>query len=303
MQSRNLLEVHVLVVTIAQEGSFIRASKKLGIAQPSLTRRIAGLERSLGAKLFHRTTRNVELTKAGRLFVFESNLSLEHAERAWNLARYQARLETGPIRIGYSPWIHSAFLPHLFRLTIGAKDPSSVLLESASTREIVKRVLRGQLHVALGIHPIDDEDLWVQPVGGEGFSVCVPRNHPLAHKATLTVRDLDRERVFWVPPSAHPHFYDYVTKYFRSLGIEPAFSEVGGQTHALEFAVQGFGLALLPRSAASISRTGLVFKPIADRYLGIETVLFMRREQRYGTVKDFVDDLLFRLVALKTRIN
>jgi DNA-binding transcriptional LysR family regulator len=143
----------------------------------------------------------------------------------------------------------------------------------------------------------------VQHVGGEGFSVCVPRNHPLARKATLTVKDLDRERVFWVPPSAHPHFYDRVTKYFRSIGIEPAFKEVGGQAHALEFAVQGFGLALLPRSAASISRTGLVFKPITDRYLGIETVLFMRREQRYGTVKDFVDDLLFRLLALKTRIN
>jgi hypothetical protein len=60
---------------------------------------------------------------------------------------------------------------------------------------------------------------------------------------------------------------------------------------------------LLPRSAANVSRTGLVFKPITDRYLGIETVLFMRREQRYGTVKDFVDDLLFRLLALKTRIN
>jgi LysR family transcriptional regulator, benzoate and cis,cis-muconate-responsive activator of ben and cat genes len=266
-------------------------------------RRIAGLERSLGAKVFLRTTRKVELTKAGRLFVFESTLSLEHAERAWNLARYQARLESGPIRIGYSPLIHGAFLPDLFRLTMSGEDSSSVLLESASTREMVKRVLRGQLHVALGIHPIEDEDLWVQPVGGEGFSVCVPRNHPLAHKATLTVRDLDRERVFWVPPSAHPHFYDQVTKYFRSLGVAPAFKEVGGQAHALEFAVQGFGLALLPRSAAGVSRTGLVVKPIADRYLGIETVLFMRRDQRYGTVKDFVDDLLFRLLALKTRIK
>jgi LysR family transcriptional regulator, benzoate and cis,cis-muconate-responsive activator of ben and cat genes len=303
MQSRNLLEVHVFVVTIAQEGSFIRASKKLGVAQPSLTRRVAGLERSLGARLFYRTSRKVELTKAGRLFVMESTLSLEHAERAWNLARYQAQLESGPIRIGYSPYIHSAFLPHLFRLTTIEDVSSGVLLQSASTREMVKRVLRGQLHAALGIRPIDDEELWVKAVGSEGFSVCVPRNHRLAQKADVTVRDLNRELVFWVPPSLHPRFYGRAMRYIHSLGVAPAFKEVWGQAHALEFVAQGSGLALLPRSATRISRTGVVFKTLSDRYLGIETVLFMRRDQRYGDVKELVDGLFSRLQALKIEIS
>lgn len=40
-------------------------------------------------------------------------------------------------------------------------------------------------------------------------------------------------------------------------------------------------LTMLPRSAARVSRTGVVFKSLADRYLGLETVLFMRRDQRY----------------------
>jgi DNA-binding transcriptional LysR family regulator len=300
MQSRNLLEVHALIVAIAQEGSFIRASKKLGIAQPSLTRRVAALERSLGTRLFHRTSRKMELTKAGRLFVMESTLSLEHADRAWNLARHQGQLESGPIRLGYSPYIHSAFLPYLFRQSFAAEGPLGVVLESASTREGVNRVLRGQLHAALGIHPIDDEDLWVRPVGAEGFSVCIPRNHPLARKANLTVRELDRERVFWVSPSMHPGFYGNVIKYFQSVGIDPTLEEVGGQAHALESAAQGFGLALLPRSATRVSHSGVVFKSLSDRYLVIETILFMRRDQRYGRVKDLVDDLLSRL-AFKMR--
>jgi DNA-binding transcriptional LysR family regulator len=242
MHSRNLLEVHVFVVTIAQEGSFTRASKKLGVAQPSLTRRVAGLEKSVGARLFHRTSRKVELTKAGRLFVMESTLSLEHAERAWNLARYQAQLESGPIRIGYSPYIHSAFLPHLFRLTTIEDVSFGVVLESASTRELVKHVLRGQLHAALGIRPIDDEELWVKTVGSEGFSVCVPRNHPLAQKPDVTVRNLDHELVFWVPPSLHPRFYAGAVKYIHSLGVTPVFKEVRGQAHALEFVAHGCGL-------------------------------------------------------------
>ena len=67
MQSRNPLEVNILIVVIAQEGSSERASKKLGMAR-SLTRRGAWLERNIGVKLFGRSTRNVELTGGGKAF-------------------------------------------------------------------------------------------------------------------------------------------------------------------------------------------------------------------------------------------
>jgi LysR family transcriptional regulator, benzoate and cis,cis-muconate-responsive activator of ben and cat genes len=295
MQSRNRLEVHVLVVTIAQQGSFVRAARMLGVGRPSLTRKIAALEQNLGTKLFSRTSRKVELTKAGRVFVMESTISLEHAERAWNLARYQAQIENGPFRIGYSPYMHSSILSLLYRASPPGDPPSSITLKSASTPEMVERVLRGQLHAALGILPIREDDLWIHPVSREGFSLCVPRNHPLAQKANVTIKELDREIVFWMPCSLHPRFYRRVIKYIRSLGVTPTFKEVLAQTHALEFTAQGFGVALLPRSAARISHPGVVFRPLADRYLEIETVLFMRRDLRDGIVKDFIDELASRL--------
>jgi DNA-binding transcriptional LysR family regulator len=238
MQSRNPLEVNILIVIIAQEGSFIRASKKLGIAPPSLTRRVAWLERSIGVKLFDRSTRNVELTAAGRLFVQESSLSLSHAERAWDLARFQAQIDSGPYRVGYSPYTHSAFLPLLNGLSPAlhppGDEPSGIVLETANTLELVERVLRGKLHAALGVGPIGDRDLWVQRAGQEGFSVCLPRNHRLAQKAAVTVHDLNRELVFWMPRSLQPRFYAQVMRYIGSLGVPPVFKEVKGATHALD---------------------------------------------------------------------
>ncbi len=307
MQSRNPLEVNILIVVIAQEGNFVRASKKLGIAPPSLSRRVAWLERSIGVKLFDRSTRNVELTAAGRLFVQESSLSLSHAERAWDLARFQAQIDSGPYRIGYSPYIHSAFLPLLNGLSPvphpPGDEPSGTALETANTLDLVERVLRGRLHASLGVGPIADQDLWVQRVGQEGFSVCLPRNHRLALKVGVTAYDLDREMVFWMPQSFQPRFYGRVMRYIGSLGVHPAFKEVKDTSHALEFAAHGFGLALLPRSAAHISYSGIVFKPLTDRYLGIETLLFMRRDQRYGKLKEIVDGLLAQLLALKLEIN
>jgi DNA-binding transcriptional LysR family regulator len=307
MQSKNPLEVNILIVAIAQEGNFIRASKKLGITPPSLTRRVSSLERSIGVKLFDRSTRNVQLTTAGRLFVQESSISIMHAERAWDLARFQAQIQIGPYRIGYSPYTHSAFLPLLNGLRPvlhpPGDEPSGIVLETANTLELVERVLRGKLHAALGVGPLSDRDLWVQRVGQEGFSVCLPRNHRLAQKPGVTAHDLDREMVFWMPRSLQPRFYGRVMKYIASLGVQPLFREVKSEAHALEFVAHGFGLALLPRSAAHITHTGTVFKPLTDRYLGIETVLFMRRDQRYGDLKDLVDDLFSRLLALKIEIN
>lgn len=307
MQSKNPLEVNILIVVIAQEGNFARASKKLGITPPSLTRRVSLLERNIGVKLFDRSTRKVELTMAGRLFVQESSLSLSHAERAWELARFQAQIESGPYRIGYSPYTHSAFLPLLSRLSPvphpASDEPSEIVLESANPRELVERVLRGRLHAALGVGPVADRDLWVQRVGQEGFSVCLPRNHRLAQKVGVTAHDLKGEIVFWMPRSLQPRFYGRVMKYLGSLGIQPVFREVKSETHALEFAAQGFGLALLPRSASRISYTGIVFKTLTDRYLSIETVLYMRRDQRYGELKEITDGLFSQLLALKIQIN
>lgn len=307
MQNNNSLELNLLIVVISQEGGFVRAAKKLGIAQPSLSRKVSLLEKSVGVKLFDRTSRGVELTRAGRLFVSEAAVSLNHAERAWDLAHYQAQIENGPYFIGYSPYVHSAFLPLLNELrpllSQSSVESPGITLETAPTGELVERVLRGKLHAALGIRPIVDEDLWVQPVGREGFALCVPRNHALARRSELTVLDLHGEIVYWLPQSGHPALYARIMKYIRSLGAQPVFKEVRALTHTLEFVAHGFGLALLPRSASRVSHTGVVFKPLADRFLGIETALFMRRDQRHGPLKDFVDDLFSQLLALKIRIN
>jgi len=106
-----------------------------------------------------------------------------------------------------------------------------------------------------------------------------------------------------MPRSSQPRFYGRVMKYIRSLGVQPVFREVRSLAHALEFASHGAGLALLPRSTARISYAGTVLKPLTDRYLGVETVLFMRRDQRYGKLKEIVDVFLAQLLALKLEIN
>lgn len=303
MQSRNTLHLQLLVVVLAEQGNFLRAARKLGIPQPSLTRKVSQLEEELGVGLFERTTRRLALTKAGRLFVPEAVVALNHAERAWELARHQARIENGPLRIGYSPYIHSAFLPFLQRLHHSGDESANIALESALTLQMAEEVLQGKLHAALGIGPIVDRDLLIHSIGQEGFSVCIPRNHALSRKAAISVSDLHGELLFWVPRAFHPAFYRQVRKYIRGLGVQPIFKEVCATAQGIELVAQGFGMALMPRSTAHLSRSGVVFKALADRYLTIETLLFTRRHQKPIAHQELIDDLLSRLKALKMEIQ
>jgi DNA-binding transcriptional LysR family regulator len=304
MQNRNPLEADIaLIVATSQEGSFTRAARKLGIPQPSLTRKVSLLEKALGVRLFDRSSRKIELTKAGRLFVPEAIASLNHAERAWDLAQHQALMEHGPFRLGYSAYIHTALLPFLWRLNSPDTEASAIMLQSASTSEMVSRVLKGELHAAVGVLPVQDEDLWIKTIGQEPFYLCLPKGHKLAHKANVTVKDIHGEMVFWIPRSVHQGFYDVTVKYIRSVGAEPIFREVCGAAHIIELVAYGFGVGLVPRSAIRLARSGVIFKSLSDRFLKVETALFARKDQRTGTLQGFIDDLSFRLQTLKLEMQ
>lgn len=70
------------VVTIAEEGTVVRAARRLHISQPPLTRKLAALEDELGVRLFARNARGMTLTPAGEAFVSEAVGILAAVRRA-----------------------------------------------------------------------------------------------------------------------------------------------------------------------------------------------------------------------------
>jgi DNA-binding transcriptional LysR family regulator len=304
-----MIQAQVYVALIAEEGSFSRAARKLRTSQSFLTRKIAEVERNLRARIFDRSTRRLELTNVGRVLLPEIQIALRHAERAWELAQYYGRLMHGPIRVGYSPYTNDALLRVLHQLDISQFEAQRVgttdspeprlVLENSVTPELIERVLRGRLHVSLGVHPISDPELWVEMLAKESFCVCLPRGHALAQRSAVAVRELHEQAVFWIPRDMHPGFYDRTVKYIRSTGARPVYHEVRSTSHAIEIAAHGFGIALLPNSAARLSRTGVVFKTVTDRFMQIETALFAKRELLHGVLQDLTQFLASRLQSAK----
>jgi DNA-binding transcriptional LysR family regulator len=313
MFNHSFLQMQVYVVAIAEQGSFSRAAKLLGTSPSFLTRKIGNLERTLGVKLFDRSTRKLVLTAAGNVLLPEMQTSLRHGERAWNLAHFWMRIWKGPLRIGYSPLISSNTLLLLHRLDLSELEAGRVgsslevpepraVLESATNHKLVDLVLRGELHAGVGIMPIEERGLWVEPLMKEPFCLCVPKNHPLAQRPSLAIRELHEQVLYWMPRRVGPLFYDLVKEYIQSTGAVLVYQEICSVTHAIEVVSHGLGIALLPRTASRLSHSGVVFKNVTDRYLQFETAIFARKDIVRGSLKDVFQLVVARLQDQRTRI-
>src|SRR5213592_4939092 len=98
-------------VAVAEELHFARAARRLNIAQPALSQQIRQLEHLLGANLFVRTTRRVELTPAGRAFLPGAHRTLNELGRALRDTSGGERR----LRIGYTAYSAIAVLPALLQ--------------------------------------------------------------------------------------------------------------------------------------------------------------------------------------------
>src|SRR5215470_10638038 len=98
----NLMELRHLryFVAVADELSFRKAAEKLHMAQPPLSAQIKGLEDEMRVRLFERTTRSVQLTPAGRVFLEEARLVLATAAQAEQRAKEAEHGLAGTLRLG-----------------------------------------------------------------------------------------------------------------------------------------------------------------------------------------------------------
>ena len=102
-------------MAIAEELSFRRAAERVLIDQSALSRRVQNLEESLGYQLLFRTTREVVLTEAGRVFYEEIAPALKTLARAADVARVAAQGKTGRLRLSYMSFAATDVMPSAIR--------------------------------------------------------------------------------------------------------------------------------------------------------------------------------------------
>jgi DNA-binding transcriptional LysR family regulator len=163
-------------VAVAEELNFGRAAARLHIAAPSLSQQIKALEATVGAQLFVRDRRHVELTSAGRLFLPDAREIIALAASA----QRRLRGTSGPVRLGYVSWVPDELI---------ASVRSDVRLDEwvMPSHIQIARVLDGGLDAAIAWAAASDERLHQQLLWPEPLLAVVPAR---VREPCILARDL-----------------------------------------------------------------------------------------------------------------
>jgi DNA-binding transcriptional LysR family regulator len=102
IMQNSLIELDA-VLMVARRGKFRTAALELGVSTTALSNAVGKLERTLGVRLFNRTTRSVSLTEAGQKFVAQIAPAVQDIHEAMDDARSQQATPSGTLRINAFP--------------------------------------------------------------------------------------------------------------------------------------------------------------------------------------------------------
>jgi len=175
---------------VAKRGSFSAAALELHISQPALSRRIEKLEDALNVRLFHRTTRKVELTAVGREFSYRVVELLNQLEQSMLGIADVAGHVKGEVTIACMPSSVRFFLPTILMRFHEHHPHMTVRILDQGTTEVLSSVERGEADFGLSYLGTQEPALEFKAVLSEAFVLACRRDHPLAKKARVKWSDL-----------------------------------------------------------------------------------------------------------------
>lgn len=252
-------------VAVAETRHFGRAAERLHMAQSPLSQAIRQLEAQLGATLFDRTTRRVDLTAAGEEFLRDARRILESVDAAAARVRLVEEGSTGMLRIGATGLTAYRQLPQLAR--IAARElPGLVLRYLPDLLTPAQELALAEDRIDLGLlrPPVRSTDLTVRTISRERLMLAVPQGHRLAGDEPVALATL-RDEAFVVYGTRDSVVDTTVTQACLAAGFLPRRAhEVSETSIMLTLVAAGLGVALLPESVLGLRVDGVRYVPVAD---------------------------------------
>ncbi|MFH9571173.1 LysR family transcriptional regulator [Streptomyces sp. NPDC017454] len=251
-------------VAVAEELHFTRAAERLRMTQPPLSRQIQLLESELRVELLDRTTRSVRLTPAGRAFFNEARRILRQAHDAAIAARQVSAGEAGVVAVGFTAASAYSSLGRLLETARGVIPDADIVLREMVTRDQLAAIAEGALDLGMVRPAATGAGLVSRPAAREALLAALPVGHRLAERAADPhITDFDGQELLMYAPVEARYFHELLISIFRTAGIMPEFTQYLTQVHSILAMVNaGWGVALVPETAAQMRFPGVVFRPV-----------------------------------------
>jgi DNA-binding transcriptional LysR family regulator len=290
-------------VAVAEELHFTRASTRLRIAQPHLSREIRQLESEIGVELFKRTKRSVALTPAGHTFLQHVRPLLDSTVYAVHAAQRASRGEIGRIRLGFVSVPAFGVMPNATVRFRSAHPDVEILLKEVNSDEGLEEVRTGQLDLCL-LHPprtvdpaLNIETVWLEPL-----VAVLPKKHPLASMQRIGLSRLKSEPWVLAHRETASRLHDEIIAACAVAGFEPrVVQRTRRMTTTISLVASGIGVALLPITAARLGIEGVIYRQLRPPKSSIPVAFAWRQDQTAPVLAQFMAAV--RNAALRRKVK
>ncbi|MGM9522591.1 MAG: LysR family transcriptional regulator [Oscillospiraceae bacterium] len=283
---------------IAKLGSFTKAAEKLSVSTAVLSARFANFESELGVKLLERSSRSVELTEEGRLFLADSfeiidiySKSIRRGRNAENVSFLELRIAVSGLCI---PKLLSSVLAELNENYVNLNV--SLLDETRFTSW--QEMLDGLINIYIGFDENPPtEKIEKIGIGSAELYIIVPRTHPLSCRNSVTLKDLQKEKLLLYPEteisSVRRREIELLESFDQSFNV---LKDNVSMNFFFDYISAGIAVGLLPLYSRPVTLPGnLVLIPVSQEAVNFDMYAYCLKDAS-NPVLDYVTKKLRRIL-------
>lgn len=255
-------------VAVAQNKSYTKASRVIGLSQPAITANVRLLEHALGVRLLDRTTRSVRMTHEGRGFLSAAERLLHELGSAIVDIRNPNEKRCDRVVIACLPSVAAQLVGPLMH-NFAARYPGvTISIHDGDALDVVNRVRSQDADFGISSYAQPDADMEFVPLLRDRFCLLCNKAHPLARKKAVCLKDLEGHAflVLGSTSGTRPILNEVMIRAGIRLNIvceTKQLSTLAGMIRA------GIGISLVPEACVLITgASDLVAKPLLDSSLG-----------------------------------
>jgi LysR family transcriptional regulator, transcription activator of glutamate synthase operon len=232
--------------TLANAGSFTKASEELVLSQPALSRSISRLEEEVGIPLFERKSRGVALNRYGEIFLLHANKALAEIAEAKQEINDMIHPNQGTVFLAFIETLGFSFVPDLISKFRKIAPQVKFHLSQDTTVNILELLDAGKIDIGFCSPQVTLEEIGSFPIVREELFLIVPISHPFAGRDQIDLAEAANEPFVLFKKETALH--DVIETLCHEAGFNPkmSFESYEEQTIAGLVGVN-FGVALVPR--------------------------------------------------------
>lgn len=290
---------------VVQWKGYREASRRLHIAQPSISEAVSDLESELGIKLFSREGRVVRLTREGQVFYEEALKTLAQAERSIATAQRAAKGEIGRLGIGFMGFATCLFLPDLLRKYKSRYPGVALRLEENVPSGQDLAFDRGEIDIGFTRPPSADRSSSYESrlLFREPLVVAFPKTRKVKTKR-IRIADLACERIVTFQRASSPEVFDTIVRVCNDSGFSPRLHNELNNMHSVLSTVEAEeGVAIVSATARHLRADNVSFFRLEPDDVRVDFVATWKKKDPSVALKHFIELLDEELQTIQQKMR